>query len=237
MKIIPAIDIIEGKCVRLTQGDYATQKIYNENPVEVAKQFEASGIKYLHVVDLDGAKSGHIINHKVLEAIASRTSLTIDFGGGIKTDDAIALAFNCGASQITAGSIAVKNPEVVEGWLAKYGPDKIILGADCNNRKIAINGWQQETEQDVLNFIQAYQAKGISNVICTDIAKDGLLQGPTETLYREIQANTNINLIASGGITTMADVQAMKDIGCAGTIIGKALYEGTINLKELSALC
>lgn len=237
MKIIPAIDIIDGKCVRLTQGDYSTQKIYNENPVEAAKQFEASGIKYLHVVDLDGAKSGCITNHKVLEAIAKQTSLTIDFGGGIKTDEDAALAFNYGAGQITAGSIAVKNPAMVIGWLSTYGADKIILGADCNNRKIAINGWQQESEQDVLDFIQGYQNKGITNVICTDIAKDGLLQGPSEALYGEILANTTVNLIASGGITTIEDVLTLKSMGCTGAIIGKALYEGTINLKELRALC
>ncbi|MES2487738.1 MAG: HisA/HisF-related TIM barrel protein, partial [Bacteroidota bacterium] len=174
MRIIPAIDIINGKCVRLTKGDYSTQKIYNENPVEAAKQFEAAGLKYLHVVDLDGAKSGSIINHKVLNAIASETGLQVDFGGGIKTDTDIAKAFDNGAAQITAGSIAVKEPEQVIKWLATYGAGKIILGADCRNRKIAINGWQQDSDIDVINFIKAYQEKGIITAICTDIAKDGM---------------------------------------------------------------
>jgi len=237
MRIIPAIDIINGKCVRLTKGDYATQKIYNENPVEAAKQFEDAGLKHLHVVDLDGAKAGTIINHKVLDAIASQTNLQIDFGGGIKSDADIKTAFDNGANQITAGSIAVKNPEQVVKWLTIYGSDKIILGADCRNRKIAINGWQQDSETDVIAFIQAYQQKGIATVICTDIAKDGMLQGPSEALYTEILAGAKVNLIASGGIASIADVLRMKAIGCEGTIIGKALYEGNISLKELSKLC
>jgi len=237
MRIIPAIDILNGKCVRLTKGDYSTQKIYNENPVEAAKQFEDAGLKYLHVVDLDGAKAGAIINHKVLNAIASQTNLQIDFGGGIKSDADIKTAFDNGASQITAGSIAVKNPDQVIKWLSIYGADKIILGADCRNRKIALNGWQQDSETDVIAFIQAYQQKGIATVICTDIAKDGMLQGPSEALYTEILGSAKVNLIASGGIASIADVLRMKSIGCEGTIIGKALYEGNISLKELSTLC
>ncbi|WP_417358509.1 1-(5-phosphoribosyl)-5-[(5-phosphoribosylamino)methylideneamino]imidazole-4-carboxamide isomerase [Flavobacterium sp.] len=237
MRIIPAIDIINGKCVRLTKGNYATQKMYNENPVEVARSFEDAGIKYLHLVDLDGAKSGSIVNHKVLESIASQTNLIIDFGGGVKSDTDIQKAFDYGASQITVGSIAIKNSNKVGEWLSQYESDKIILGADCNNRKIAVNGWLQESDTDVLEFIQGYQKKGIKTVICTDIAKDGMLQGPSVNLYKEIIGSTNINLIASGGITNIQDVLDMKAIGCEGAIIGKALYEGKIELKELSKLC
>ena len=237
MRIIPAIDIINGKCVRLTKGDYSTQKIYNNDPVEVAKEFEAAGIKYLHLVDLDGAKSGQIVNHKVLESIALNTNLTIDFGGGIKTEADLNTAFNAGATQITAGSIAVKNPELVYEWLATFGSEKIILGADCLNRKIATGGWLENSELDVIDFIKAYQARGISNVICTDISKDGMLQGASNELYTEILNNVNINLIASGGIATMDDVLKVQQIGCEGVIIGKAIYEGKISLKELSTLC
>lgn len=237
MRIIPAIDIIDGKCVRLTKGDYSTRKTYNDNPVEVAKEFEAAGIKYLHVVDLDGAKSGHIVNHQVLNAIATQTKLQIDFGGGVKTDADLQLAFNNGANQITAGSIAVKSPEVVYQWIEKYGADKIILGADCINRKIAIQGWQDNTDVDVIDFITQYKSKGISNVICTDIAKDGMLQGASNELYTDILIQVSINLIASGGIATIDDVLQMKQLGCEGVIIGKAIYEGRITLKQLSELC
>ena len=237
MRIIPAIDIIDGKCVRLTKGDYSTQKTYNNNPVEVAKEFEASGIKYLHLVDLDGAKSGHIINHKVLNAIARATNLIIDFGGGVKTDADLTLAFDNGASQITAGSIAVKSPEIVYQWIETYGADKIILGADCINRKIAIQGWQDNTEINVTDFITMYKSKGISNVICTDIARDGMLQGAANELYKNILSTVNINLIASGGIATVDDVLQMQQLGCEGVIIGKAIYEGRITLKQLSELC
>jgi phosphoribosylformimino-5-aminoimidazole carboxamide ribotide isomerase len=237
MRIIPAIDIIDGKCVRLTKGDYSTKKTYNDNPVEVAKEFEAAGIKYLHVVDLDGAKSGHIINHKVLHAIATQTNLKIDFGGGVKTDADLQLAFNNGANQITAGSIAVKSPDVVYKWIETYGADKIILGADCMNRKIAIQGWQDNTEIDVIDFITLYKTKGINNVICTDIAKDGMLQGAANDLYTDILSKVNVNLIASGGIATLNDVLQMQQLGCEGVIIGKAIYEGRITLKQLSELC
>ncbi len=186
MRIIPAIDIIDGKCVRLTKGDYDTKKIYNESPLEVAKEFEASGIEYLHVVDLDGAKASHIVNYKVLEQIASQTNLKIDFGGGLKSDEDLKIAFNSGANQITGGSIAVKNPEVFQNWISKYGAERIILGADCNNEKIAISGWQEESSLEVIPFIKDYQSKGIQYVICTDISKDGMLEGPSFELYKAI---------------------------------------------------
>jgi phosphoribosylformimino-5-aminoimidazole carboxamide ribotide isomerase len=237
MRIIPAIDIIGGKCVRLTKGDYSTKIIYNESPLEVAKEFEANGIQYLHVVDLDGAKSNNIVNHKILESIATKTSLQIDFGGGIKTNEAVQLAFDCGAKQITGGSIAVSNPEIFSGWISKYGADKIILGADCNNRKIATNGWLKESGIDVIDFIDSYQKKGIRNVICTDISKDGMLQGASNELYREIMKATGISLIASGGVSCMNDLYQLKEIGCEGVILGKAIYEGNITLKELQQLC
>jgi phosphoribosylformimino-5-aminoimidazole carboxamide ribotide isomerase len=237
MKIIPAIDIINGQCVRLTQGDYAQKKTYNSDPLAVAKTFQDAGLKYLHLVDLDGAKGGRIINHKVLESIATKTSLIVDFGGGIKTDADIALAFDCGAQQVTVGSIAVKTPEKVQQWLEKYGPEKIILGADCKDRKIAVSGWQEASKLDVVEFIKDYQQKGIRDVVCTDISKDGMLAGPSFELYKEIIAGCNINLIASGGVTTIDDVIALKAMGCTGAIIGKAIYEGTITLKQLIEVC
>ncbi|WP_411812815.1 1-(5-phosphoribosyl)-5-[(5-phosphoribosylamino)methylideneamino]imidazole-4-carboxamide isomerase [Chryseobacterium scophthalmum] len=233
MRIIPAIDIIDGKCVRLSKGDYGTKKIYNENPVEVAKEFESFGIKYLHLVDLDGAKSKHIVNQKVLENIARETSLQIDFGGGLKTLKDIEIAFNSGAKQITIGSIAVQDPEFCFGLIEKYGSGQIILGADCEDRKIKTSGWLEESNQDVIDFILGYQKKGIENVICTDISKDGMLEGASEDLYKEILDKTKIQLIASGGISCIEDVYKMKEIGCSGTIIGKAIYEGRISLKEL----
>lgn len=237
MRIIPAIDIIGGKCVRLTKGDYSTKIIYNEDPLEVAKEFEANGIQYLHIVDLDGAKSNNIVNHKILESIAAKTNLQIDFGGGIKTNEAVQLAFDCGAKQITGGSIAVSNPEMFSGWISKYGADKIILGADCNNRKIATNGWLKESELDVIDFIDSYQKKGIQHVICTDISKDGMLQGASNELYLEIMKATGISLIASGGVSCMNDLYQLKELGCEGVILGKAIYEGNITLKELQQLC
>ncbi|PZR21709.1 MAG: 1-(5-phosphoribosyl)-5-[(5-phosphoribosylamino)methylideneamino]imidazole-4-carboxamide isomerase [Flavobacterium psychrophilum] len=237
MRIIPAIDIIDGKCVRLTKGNYNTKKIYSSSPLEVAKQFEDIGIKYLHLVDLDGAKAGSIVNVKVLETLATQTKLQIDFGGGIKSDNDIKTAFNCGAAQITAGSIAVNNPEIVVNWLEKYGPDKILLGADCYDKKIAINGWQNNSNEDVIPFIREYILRGIKTVICTDISKDGMLQGPSKELYIDIITSTGTNLIASGGVTTLNDIYALKDIGCEGVIIGKAIYEGLITLKELRPLC
>jgi phosphoribosylformimino-5-aminoimidazole carboxamide ribotide isomerase len=237
MRIIPAIDIIDGKCVRLTKGDYATQKIYNESPLEVAKEFEANGIQYLHLVDLDGAKSKHIVNYKVLETIAKNTSLKIDFGGGIKSDEDVKIAFENGASQITGGSIAVQNPNTFLEWLEKYGSEKIILGADANNRKIATQGWLESSEKDVVEFIAEYEQKGISYVVCTDIAKDGMLQGTSNDLYQEILQKTNVKLIASGGVSSLDDLIKLKEIGCEGAIVGKAIYEGKITLKELRKLC
>lgn len=234
MRIIPAIDIIEGKCVRLTKGDYSTKKIYNENPLEIAKEFEDAGIQYLHVVDLDGAKASHIVNYKVLDQIASKTSLQIDFGGGLKSDEDLRIAFESGANQITGGSIAVKNATVFESWISKFGADKIILGADCNNEKIAVNGWQEESNLNVIPFIKQYQSKGIEYVICTDISKDGMLQGPSFDLYERIlMRESEIKLIASGGISTFHEIPQLADLGCEGVIIGKAIYENRISLKQL----
>lgn len=234
MRIIPAIDIIDGKCVRLTKGDYATQKVYNENPLEVAKQFEDAGIQYLHVVDLDGAKAQHIVNYTILEQLASKTSLQIDFGGGLKSDNDLRIAFESGAHQITGGSIAVKNPDTFERWIQEYGPDKIILGADCSEEKIAVSGWQESSDLEVIPFIDSYHSKGISYVICTDISKDGMLEGPSFTLYQRIlQQTPNIKLIASGGISTIDELPRLAEMGCEGVIIGKAIYENRIGLKEL----
>lgn len=236
MRIIPAIDIIDGKCVRLSKGDYNTKKIYNENPLEVAKEFEAHGITSLHLVDLDGAKSQHIVNYKVLEQLASNTGLKIDFGGGIKTDKDIQIAFESGANQITGGSIAVKNPLVFESWIATYGAHKIILGADAQNEKVAVSGWLEESKEDLLPFIKSYVEKGIQYIICTDISKDGMLEGPSFDLYEKILADhkeTKISLIASGGISTFDELPRLKALGCEGTIIGKAIYENKISLKQL----
>lgn len=235
MRIIPAIDIIDGKCVRLSKGDYGTKKIYNENPVEVAKEFESFGIKFLHLVDLDGARSKHIVNQKVLENIAKETSLEIDFGGGLKTLKDIEIAFNSGAKQITIGSIAVQDPEFCFGLIEKYGSGKIILGADCEDRKIKTSGWLEESSLNVIDLILQYQEKGVKNVICTDISKDGMLEGASEDLYKEIISTTSVKLVASGGISGIEDVYKMKEIGCDGTIIGKAIYEGRISLKQLES--
>jgi phosphoribosylformimino-5-aminoimidazole carboxamide ribotide isomerase len=236
MRIIPAIDIIDGKCVRLTKGDYSTQIIYNADPLEVAKEFEANGIQYLHMVDLDGAKSSRIINQKVLERVATNSNLKIDFGGGIKSDDDIRIAFESGAVQITGGSIAVKNRELFLEWIKKYGPDKIILGADCLNRKIATQGWLENSETDVVDFISDYQQKGIQYVICTDISKDGMLQGTSNELYKEILEKTSVKLIASGGVSSLDDLIKLKELGCEGAIIGKAIYEGRIKLNDLKQI-
>ena len=237
MKIIPAIDIIEGKCVRLTKGDYSTKKIYNEDPLEVAKSFEDNGIQFLHLVDLDGAKSNRIINSKVLEKLASNTSLSIDFGGGLKSNEDVRIAFECGATQITGGSIAAKNRPLFTEWIDTYGGEKIILGADCKDRMIATNGWLKGSDTDVIEFIQSYETQGIKEVISTDIAKDGMLGGPSITLYKDILEQTNIKLIASGGVSNYDDLVALKEIGCFGAIVGKAIYEGRITLKELRELC
>ena len=234
MRIIPAVDIINGQCVRLTKGDYDTKKVYNENPLEVAKVFEDSGIQHLHVVDLDGAKASHIVNYRVLESIASKTNLKIDFGGGLKSDEDLKIAFDSGAHQITGGSIAVKNPEVFENWISKFGADKIILGADCKYKKIAISGWQEDSDLEVIPFIKGYQSKGISYVICTDISKDGMLEGPSFDLYSNIiNESKDIKLIASGGISKYDELPQLRDIGCEGVIVGKAIYENRISLKEI----
>ncbi|KZE75211.1 1-(5-phosphoribosyl)-5-((5-phosphoribosylamino)methylideneamino)imidazole-4-carboxamide isomerase [Myroides marinus] len=237
MRIIPAIDIINGQCVRLSKGDYNTSKVYNTNPVEVAKQFEDAGIKYLHVVDLDGAKSKQIVNAKTLEQIATQTNLQIDFGGGIKTVSDITTAFNSGAKQVTVGSIAATEPKLFLEWLETYGSDKVILGADCKQRKIMTQGWLDSADTDVLEFIQSYEQKGVQYSIVTDIEKDGMLSGPAIELYKEIIANSTVKLIASGGLTTVEELYKLKEIGCEGVIIGKAIYEGKITLKELSELC
>ena len=234
MRIIPAIDIINGQCVRLTKGDYNTKKVYNNDPVEVAKAFEGAGIQYLHVVDLDGAKANHIVNYRVLERIVSKTNLKIDFGGGLKSDGDLKIAFESGAHQITGGSIAVKNPSTFQRWIATYGADKIILGADCKYEKIAVSGWQEDSDLDVIPFIKDYQAKGISYVICTDISKDGMLEGPSFSLYKRILSNVDdIMLIASGGISKFEELPQLLDIGCEGVIVGKAIYENRISLKEI----
>lgn len=234
MRIIPAIDIIDGKCVRLSKGDYSTMKIYNEKPLEIAKQFEAHGIEHLHLVDLDGAKSKHIVNHKIVEEIASQTTLKIDFGGGLKTDEDLRIAFECGANQITGGSIAVKNPEVFKNWLKQFGNEKIILGADAKNEKIAISGWIEDSNEELIPFIQKYLDDGIRSVICTDITKDGMLQGPSFDLYKKIISKVkNIKLIASGGLSTFEELPKLAEIGCEGVIIGKAIYENRITLEQL----
>ena len=236
MRIIPAIDIIEGKCVRLSKGDYDTKKIYNENPLEVAKSFEAHGIQYLHLVDLDGAKSSQIVNYKVLEQIASKTNLKIDFGGGLKSDSDLKIAFESGANQITGGSIAIKQPEVFKAWIQQYGADKIILGADAMNEKVAISGWLEESKEEVIPFIQGYQKEGIQYVICTDISKDGMLEGPSFELYQSILEHTkDLKLISSRGISTFDELPKLAELGCEGTIIGKAIYEGRISLKQLES--
>lgn len=237
IEIIPAIDIIDAKCVRLSQGDYAQKKIYNENPLEVAKEFEANGIKRLHLVDLDGAKSSRIVNYKVLENIATHTNLTIDFGGGLKTDDDLRIAFESGASMVTGGSIAVKNPPVFLSWLQKYGSEKIILGADVKNEKIAVSGWQEGTKLNMFDFLQDYTAKGVSKIICTDISKDGMLQGSNVDLYVKIkQQFPKLFVIASGGISSMNDIYALNDKNIDGVITGKAIYEGKITLQEISKI-
>ena len=233
MRIIPAIDIIDGKCVRLSKGDYSTQKTYNEHPIEVAKAYEAHGIEHLHLVDLDGAKSKHIVNHKVLETIATQTNLKIDFGGGLKTDEDLRIAFESGAQQVTGGSIAVKQPEVFSQWISTYGAEKIILGADVKGEYIATDGWLETSDQSLFDFLAHYQAKGIQYTICTDISKDGMLQGPSFDLYQKILSETQIKLIASGGISQFDELPRLAEMGCEGTIIGKAIYENRISLKQL----
>lgn len=234
IELIPAIDIIDGKCVRLTKGDYDTKKIYNEDPVSVAKEFEAHGIRRLHVVDLDGARSKHIVNDKVLQRIARETNLVIDFGGGIKTDEDVARAFEAGAHMITIGSIAVTDPERSMEWLHKYGPEHIVLGADVRNGRVSINGWKEDSQEELIPFLDRYLSEGMRNVLCTDISKDGMLQGPAIALYREVMEHyPDCHLIASGGVSSMDDIRALETAGIPAVVFGKAIYEGKIKLEEL----
>ncbi|MDR2627237.1 MAG: 1-(5-phosphoribosyl)-5-[(5-phosphoribosylamino)methylideneamino]imidazole-4-carboxamide isomerase [Dysgonamonadaceae bacterium] len=236
IEIIPAIDIIDGKCVRLSQGDYARKTVYNENPLEVAKMFEDYGIRRLHLVDLDGAKAHKIINYQVLHKITSQTSLIVDFGGGLKTENDLEIAFDNGANMVTGGSIAVKNPEVFEHWIKLFGPEKIILGADCKNGKIAVQGWTESTDLDIFSFIRNWRKKGVNKTICTDISKDGMLSGPSTDLYKEIlKHDPQLYLIASGGLSSLQDIEDLEAAGIPAVIFGKAIYEGTISLKDLSA--
>jgi phosphoribosylformimino-5-aminoimidazole carboxamide ribotide isomerase len=234
IEIIPAIDVLDGKCVRLSQGDYARRKVYNENPVEVAKRFEDHGLRRLHVVDLDGAKANRIVNYKTLENIAARTSLIIDFGGGVKSDADIEIAFESGASMVTGGSIAVRHPDTFLSWIKKYGHQRIILGADCNEGKIAITGWTELTDDEPAEFIDRWRKKGITRVICTDVSKDGMLQGPNTELYAKIHSlDPELYLIASGGVGSVKDIETLRQAHINGVIIGKAIYEGKITLHEL----
>lgn len=235
IELIPAIDLIDGKCVRLSQGDYNSKCVYNEDPLEVALKLEAHGIQRLHLVDLDGAASKHVVNYRTLDKIAGRTSLKIDFGGGIKSDEDLVIAFENGAQMVTIGSIAVKQPTLFERWLSLYGNEKIILGADCKDGKIAVNGWKEESSQELMPFLDAYIGKGVTKVLCTDISKDGMLEGPATALYQQIlQAHPETHLIASGGVSCMSDIHALHAAGVPAVVFGKALYEGRITLKELS---
>lgn len=235
IEIIPAIDIIEGKCVRLSQGDYSKKKVYNEDPVEVAKEFEAHGMRRLHVVDLDGAASHHIVNYKVLEKIATRTSMIIDFGGGIKSDEDLVIAFENGAQMVTIGSVAVKHPTLMERWIGMFGSEKIILGADAKDEKISINGWKEDSQIELLPFLKDYTKKGIRKVLCTDISRDGMLTGPSTELYKKIMEEfPQMHLIASGGISCLDDIKKLEEAKIPAVVFGKAIYEGKISLKELS---
>lgn len=234
MHIIPAIDIIDGKCVRLTQGDYQQKKVYNEDPLEVAKAFADQGVERLHLVDLDGAKAKHIVNYRVLERLASHTDLHIDFGGGLKRDEDLRIAFESGAAQVTGGTVAVKEPELFLRWLQTYGPERIILGADVKNGRVAVSGWQEESQEELMPFLERYLAAGVRYVICTEVSRDGLLQGSAVELYRDIRNRfPDLQLIASGGVTQLSEIEALAQIGCFGAIIGKAIYEGHIRLEDL----
>ena len=234
IELIPAIDIIDGKCVRLSQGDYDTKEVYNENPLEVAKEFEANGVRRLHVVDLDGAKSSHVVNYKVLDAIAGHTSLIIDFGGGIKSDEDLVIAFENGAQMVTLGSVAVKQPELFKRWLAQYGAEKIILGADVKDKRIAVSGWLEEGPQELMPFLADYTQEGVNKVLCTDISRDGMLQGPSIELYKQVmQQFPSMHLIASGGVSCLDDILRLEDAGIPAVVFGKALYEGRITMKDL----
>ena len=237
MDIIPAIDIIDGKCVRLTQGDYDQKKIYNEHPLEVAMQFEDAGLSRLHLVDLDGAKAGEVKNWKVLEALAGKTSLLIDFGGGIKSAKDVDIVFECGAKLATVGSMAVKDEETFTGWLETYGAHRFFLGADVKDEKIAIGGWLETTDIWVYDFMEKYIQKGLTNIFCTDVSKDGLLEGPSVDLYKTIvEQFPEIYFVASGGVSSMQDLEKLKEIGCKGAIVGKAIYEGRIKIEDLRFL-
>ncbi|HEV7379923.1 MAG TPA: 1-(5-phosphoribosyl)-5-[(5-phosphoribosylamino)methylideneamino]imidazole-4-carboxamide isomerase [Dyadobacter sp.] len=234
IEIIPAIDMIEGKCVRLTQGDYGKKTIYNENPLEVALEFEDAGLKRLHLVDLDGAKAKKVINWKVLEKIAAKTSLHIDFGGGVQSEDDIRIVFESGAKQVTGGSVAVKQPALFKEWLSVYGGDKIILGADAKNEKVAVSGWEEGTQLWVYDFVEEYVELGVKYTISTDVAKDGLLQGPSFDLYKNLQDKCpDLKIIASGGVSGMGDVEKLAEMNIYGVIIGKAIYENRITLQDL----
>ena len=234
IELIPAIDIIDGKCVRLSQGDYDTKKVYNENPLEVAKEFEANGIQRLHMVDLDGAKSSHVVNYKVLDAIAGHTSLVIDFGGGIKTDEDLVIAFENGAQMVTLGSVAVKRPDLFKKWLHQYGTERIILGADVKDNRISVSGWLEEGPQELIPFLTEYTQEGVRKVLCTDISRDGMLQGPSIELYRQVmQRFPDMHLIASGGVSNLDDIIRLDEAGIPAVVFGKALYEGRITLKDL----
>jgi phosphoribosylformimino-5-aminoimidazole carboxamide ribotide isomerase len=237
MRIIPAIDILDNKCVRLTKGDYSSVKKYSDDPLEVARKFEDAGCRFLHIVDLDGARSKHIVNSKIIEKISAGTNLKIDFGGGIKSIADVETAFNCGASQVTVGSVAVTKPQLFIEWLNRYGPEKIILGADFRNGMVAFNGWINESTLEISDFINRFCENGIRYTICTDIFLDGMLSGPSLETYRQLVEGTGINIIASGGITTITDLTELDRAGCDGAIIGKALYENKITLEELSQLC
>jgi phosphoribosylformimino-5-aminoimidazole carboxamide ribotide isomerase len=237
MRIIVAIDIIGGKCVRLNQGDFNTKKVYNNDPLEVAKEIEDNGISYVHLVDLDGARNKKIENLKVLEKIAWKTNLRIDFGGGLRSYDDLITVLNAGARQVTAGSIAVTDPHLFVEWLSKLGQEKLILGADCIDRKVSAGGWLEPSDKDVINFISGYRSRGVKYTICTDIKKDGMLQGPSTDLYREILDTVKINLIASGGIVSVKNIEELRDAGCEGAIIGKAVYEGKLTLHNLGMIC
>jgi phosphoribosylformimino-5-aminoimidazole carboxamide ribotide isomerase len=235
IELIPAIDLIGGKCVRLTKGDYDTQKVYNEDPVAVAREFEEYGFKRLHVVDLDGARSKHVVNHKVLERMAQATNLIIDFGGGIKTDEDIRIATENGAQMVTVGSVAVTQPELFLGWLQQLGSERIILGADVKNGRISINGWKEDSSDELIPFLDKYIQKGVQKVLCTEISKDGTLQGPATALYREIMTQfPQCHLIASGGVSSMNDLQELDQAGIPAVVFGKAIYEGRIALKDLA---
>ncbi|MDO9154047.1 MAG: 1-(5-phosphoribosyl)-5-[(5-phosphoribosylamino)methylideneamino]imidazole-4-carboxamide isomerase [Paludibacter sp.] len=235
IEIIPAIDLIDGKCVRLTQGDYSQKKIYNENPLEVARMFADAGLRRLHLVDLDGAKANHIVNHKVLGLITSKTNLIVDFGGGLKSDDDLRIAFECGAQMVTGGSIAVRNPELFISWIQKYGGEKIILGADVKDEKIAVGGWVETTDLEIISFVNNYMKQGISQVICTDISKDGMLQGTSNELYKKMRNKIPcIYLIASGGVSSISDIELLHEDKVQAVIIGKAIYENKIKLNELT---